>query len=189
MQLNARRLPSASEGGFTLIELLITVVIVSVGLLGLAKLQAAAAAETSTARTRSIMAYQAESLAGAMRANRGFWGQTIGTMPKVTTAAGATNGAYTVVTGSVPASSTKDCTSVVCSKEELAAWDINTWTSAYATQFPSATSIIACVNTSGPVTCDITLSWSEHYVGINKSTTATGAAVTGTGTLIVHVQP
>jgi type IV pilus assembly protein PilV len=190
MQLNARRLPSGAEDGFTLVELLITLVIVSVGMLGLAKLQAAATAETSTARIRSIMAYQAESLAGAMRANRGFWANNLVTpQPKVTTAAGATNGAYTVVAGSVPTSSSKDCTLSACATNELAAWDLKQWTMAYATQFPSATSTIACATTTGPVTCDITLSWNEHYVGINKSTAASGATVSATGTLIVHVQP
>jgi type IV pilus assembly protein PilV len=193
MQLKMKRLPSGSEDGFTLIELLITLVIVSVGMLGLAKLQASAIAETSTTRTRSIMAFQAESLAGAMRANRAFWADTTVTAPSVVIPA-ASGGNYTVAAGNVPSvGSLINCGSQYCTKEKLAGWDVQQWANTFGVQFPTATASVVCSTGAGtpvpPVNCDITLNWSEHYVGINKSTTAAGAAFTGTGNLVVHVQP
>jgi len=188
MQLKSNRRHAGNEGGFTLIEVLVTLVIVSIGMLGLAKLQAAAVAETSVSRTRSIMAYQAESLAGAMRANRAYWAAGSTPLPGFTVAAGATPGTYTDTSGLLPTHRT--CVSAApCSSLELAADDIWLWSSAFSTQFPSAAATVSCSVSTGPATCDITLTWGEHYVAVNRTTAATGAATTGTGTLVVHVQP
>ena len=49
----------ARAGGFTLIEVLVAVVVIAIGLLGIAKMQALAYASTSTASLRSLVALQA----------------------------------------------------------------------------------------------------------------------------------
>ena len=56
MLLN-KRTSLSGAAGFTLIELLVTMLIVTIGLLGLAKLQATAVSNTSVARTRALMTY------------------------------------------------------------------------------------------------------------------------------------
>ena len=188
MQLSpSRRVPlrAVAAGGFTLIELLVTLVVVAVGLMGLAKLQAAATAETQISRTRSLMTYQAESLAAAMRANRAYWANTAGTLPVVTIPAGATTGSYT----SNDTTAYVDCGTRACTGAQIAAYDLTKWTIAFAKQFPAATGKITCTASSGPATCDVTLQWPERYVAINRSTAPAASDVAPTGTLVVHVQP
>jgi len=65
--------PRAPERGFSLLEVLVALVIIGVGMLGIAKIQALAYASTGTASERSLAAIEAASLAASMRANRGYW--------------------------------------------------------------------------------------------------------------------
>jgi type IV pilus assembly protein PilV len=190
----------AHERGFTLIELLITLVVVSVGMLGLAKLQAAAVAETQTSRIRSLMTFQAESLAGAMRANRGYWAASALPAPSFilnTTPAGvetlndrAGANKMTVVT---PTTGDSFCVGTaatpVCTPPKMAYDDVfNVWGSKFSKQFPSGSATVLCVaGATVPTTCDITLSWSEHYVVANKN--ALNGKLNDTVSLVLHVQP
>jgi len=173
------------EAGFTLIELLVTLVIVSVGLLGVAKLQAAAVAETAVARTRSLMTYQAQALASAMRANRAYWQGT--TAYTVTI---KNDGTWTAASGMSAPGGGGTCVGVsTCSAGNLAYDDVNTWYQSFHARFPTATGTIACTAGSAtvPESCDITLSWNERTVAINR-TTAAGTS-SATGTIVLHVQP
>src|SRR5204863_9281896 len=65
--------PHRFLAGFSLLEVLVTLIVIAIGLLGLAKTQAAAVSNTQVSRVRSLIALQAESLAGAMHGNRGYW--------------------------------------------------------------------------------------------------------------------
>jgi len=180
--------------GFTLIELLVTLVIVSVGLLGVAKLQAAAIAETGVARTRSLMTFQAEALAAAMRSNRAFWQSSTAFTQGITINAGGTF-SQLPVTLIQPTTSDNTCTATVaCSPANLAYDDVNTWATAFGQQFPTATGTIVCAGSASvPETCDITLSWTEHSVAINRTTAAAAAAASGVSqnpsNMVLHVQP
>src|ERR1700733_6763597 len=73
--------PSISRSrGFNLIEAMVAVVIISVGLLGIAKMQALAMASTGSAKMRSLAALEAASLAATLRADRQYWsGLTVAT--------------------------------------------------------------------------------------------------------------
>jgi prepilin-type N-terminal cleavage/methylation domain-containing protein len=59
--------------GFSLIEVLVALIVVSVGLLGIAKMQAVAYSSTGVASKRSLAAIEAASLASSMHANRAYW--------------------------------------------------------------------------------------------------------------------
>ncbi len=59
--------------GFTLLEVMIALVITSIGLLGIAKIQALAYASTGSASLRSLVAMQAAGLASSMHTNRNYW--------------------------------------------------------------------------------------------------------------------
>jgi type IV pilus assembly protein PilV len=188
-----RRVHHSTAGrGFTLIELLITLVIVAIGMLGLAKLEAAAVAESGVSRIRSLMTYQAESLAALMRANRGYWGSTTGTAPSVSVAAGnttPTDNAGTMDSNATIAKCTSTTTKLQpCSVAAIAYVDVSGWTTQYVNAFPNGTATVACtVAANLPTTCDITLSWSEHYVAINR--TSNTGTTSGTVNMVLHVQP
>jgi len=197
-QLRIRR----REGGFTLVELLVTMLIVTVGLLGLAKLQATAVSNTSVARTRALMTFQAESLAGMMRANKAFWSTTTGPFPSfgVDSSGSVTS---SVMTPRVSATN-YTCKAQTCTANQLAYDDMYTWAASFNdgtanSAFPNATAAITCISSSGAGTCaanptvpnsyDIVLTWTEKYVAINRSTVNTGANATPTATMVMHVQP
>jgi type IV pilus assembly protein PilV len=179
---------AASVRGFTLIELLITLVIVSVGMLGLAKLEAAAVAESGVSRIRSLMTFQAESLAAMMRANRSYWGNTTGPAPGFTVATGGSTITDNGGTNKMDTTAT-NCVSSYCTSSKLAYFDIvKTWLPSYHGQFPNGGATVACtVTASLPTTCDITLSWTEHVVAISSSSTVLAAPPTVS--MVLHVQP
>lgn len=175
------------QRGFTLIELLITLVIVAIGMLGLAKLQAAAVAEAGVSRTRSLMTFQAESLAAMMRSNRTYWGTTTGTAPGFTTAFNSATVVPATGSGMTTSATTASCTSPsTCAPGAIAYADASYWATNFNRQFPNGQSAVACtLNAGAPTTCDITLTWREHYVGINRVATTTSSSVN----MILHVQP
>lgn len=190
-----RSLTRRRQDGFTMVELLITILIVTVGILGLAKMQAAAVSNTAVSRTRSLMTYQAESLAGMIRSNRKFWltSGTVATWPGF-----ALNSAGTVTSSAGMDSSAATCVgaSVVCTPAQLAYDDVvRTWVPQFTAQFPNATAAIACVPATGsacaanpvsPHGYDITLTWAQKMVAINKST---AGSQTQNVSIVMHVQP
>ena len=64
--------------GFSLVEVMIAMIIICVGMLGIAKLEAVVLSSTGSSRLRALVALQAESLADAMHADRDFWDGTSG---------------------------------------------------------------------------------------------------------------
>jgi type IV pilus assembly protein PilV len=151
----------AAAAGFSLVEVLVALVIIGIGMLGIAKLQALAYASTSTASLRSLAALEASSLASAMHANRNYWAvlsagfsyQFTGTAAPVTTDSALTGAG---------------CTSA-CAAPALAAYDVQTWVTAVNQVLPNATGTISCP-TVNPVSCGITLSWTEANVAVNSQT-------------------
>jgi type IV pilus assembly protein PilV len=173
-----RRLERRSAG-FSMIEVLVTMLVVSIGLLGIAKMQAAAVSNTQVARVRSLIALQAGSLASFMHGNPGYWANG----PTSFTATGAT---ITDATGVLTVTS-PDCASAVCTPAQLAAYDVHYWVDKFNGQFPSYTAAVNCAGTS--VTCNITLTWVENYIAINRSTAALTAGQTATQSFTLYVQP
>jgi type IV pilus assembly protein PilV len=174
-----------AAAGFTLVELLITVLIVSVGMLGLVKMEAAAVSESQVSRVRSLLTFQAESLAGMMRADRAYWAST--------TMAGPT---YTfdgnLFTPDVSGKPT--CTTTKCSTADMALSDLNVWAAGFKSAFPGATASITCVTGSAaacavgssiPTSYDIKLSWTEKSVAVNRSSGSSTSSVS----MVLHVQP
>ncbi|WP_306853750.1 type IV pilus modification protein PilV [Cupriavidus necator] len=184
MTRHGRRRVQRMAHGFSLIEVLITLVITAVGLLGLAKMQAAALANTQVARGRSLMALQLESLAAAMRGNRGFW--AAGTAPATFTLSGTT---VTDSTGAL-GTAAPDCASVACTPIQMAAYDVQHWAAEMAAHFPTYAATVNCSNDiSRPVRCSLSASWSEHYLAYNQTTAAQTSALSATQRLTLYVQP
>jgi type IV pilus assembly protein PilV len=175
--------------GFSLIEVLVALVVVSVGLLGIAKMQAIAYSSTGIASKRSLAAIEAASLASSMHANRAYWSVS-GTAPALTTVTGAV-----VSASSDPALlAVVDCTSPAagpsgCTPSQLAAYDlngVNGWAPTLKQLLgTSDQATIACVNPAPPqtpVTCTVTISWSENQAALNSQEAAAANAAVAAGT-------
>ena len=85
----------ARSAGFSLVEVMVAVVVICVGLLGIAKMQAMSLSTTTTSRQRALAALQAASMASAMHSNRQYW---------VGTAVGAAAFTATITHGATSAS-------------------------------------------------------------------------------------
>jgi type IV pilus assembly protein PilV len=92
------------DGGFSLIEVLVALVVLSVGLLGLAALQSTAAQFNAGAYTRSQATILAYDMADRIRANR----------------AAALAGDYTSAYGALP--TCNDAVAGTVAQQDLAAW-------------------------------------------------------------------
>jgi type IV pilus assembly protein PilV len=152
--------------GFSLVEVMVSVIVIAVGMLGIAKMHALALASTGAARMRSIAALEAASLASAMHTNRTYWAAA-GVPPATINITGNTISDATL-------GAAMDCTSnsgrprPICTSVQLAAYDLQTWASSLTALLPNDTAAITCSNTSNiPVTCTIQIAWVENAVGVN----------------------
>lgn len=183
----------ARHSGFSLVEVLVALLVFSVGLLGIAKMEAMALATTATSSRRSIAALEAASLGNAMHLDRGFWGSSLA------------SGIVVTISGNTisnpPGGSTPDCTSGVnapCTNVALAASDLNNWATNLAQVLPNDAATVQC-NTSTPLECSITIQWSEQAVamysgqGQSASTPTTETAGTSAAiqnpTYTLYVEP
>ena len=162
MQLTLTR--GRAQAGFSMIEVLVTVVVIAIGLLGVAKMQAASVSNTQVARTRSLVALQASSLASMMHGNRGYWGGTSAPTSLTLSGAGSTS----------PCTTSAPCITPTA----MANGDILLWKAGIFAQIPTYNATVACTPTATPVTCLITLTWTEKTVAINTSTAAAAAQQT-----------
>jgi type IV pilus assembly protein PilV len=169
MQLNGSS--RTTQRGFSMVEVLVTIAVMAVALLGVAKMQAAAVANTQISRVRSLIALQADSLAALMHGNRGYWAAAV-----APTTFSATGTAITDATGVLNAPMTWNCATGVCTPQQLAAWDVQDWVANLYGAFPSYSATVNCTNAAGqPVSCSVTLTWSENYVAVNATTAASAA--------------
>jgi type IV pilus assembly protein PilV len=156
--------------GFSLVEVLVALIVLSVGLLGIAKMQALALASTSVAGMRALAAVEANSIADSMHVNRGFWAASnasglvvsiVGSTVTVTTA--GPNGTTGPVLPDV------DCsTNFPCDGPTVAGYDLQTWANALSALLPGDQATISC-NTTDPIDCMVTIQWSEQAIGMNNS--------------------
>lgn len=185
--------------GFSLVEVMVALVVCSVGLLGLAKMESLALSSTSVAATRSIAAIQASSLASAMHANRAYW--AAGLAPATTTVTVA-NGAVQSIAGNLPAAPANGCLTPgasACTMDLLAAYDVQNWGNALAALMPTAIATISCTqNLAVPVSCNIQIQWPENAVTMTPQVGMTAAQIqaemqalvtNNAPTYVLYVQP
>ena len=174
------------QAGASLLEVLVALLIISVGLLGIAKTQALSLGNTKTASSRSIAAIQAASMASAMHANKFYWAG--GLAPAIVSITGSTGGpsASTVSDATLSGKST-DCLSASCDPSEMAAYDLRFWGSYMAQQLPAGAGSVQCTTIVDLVNCTIQVQWTEKYISLNQSTN--GAQQTATQILTLLVQP
>lgn len=211
MNRTRTRIHSATAG-FSLVEVMVAVVVICVGLLGIAKMQALSLSNTTTSRQRALAALQAASIASAMHSNRQYWAN-----PAVANFSVSIQSSASSV--GTPASndaallaqlqtnllglpnSLKDCIDTVssttpkCPAVRLAAFDLTRWwVNSLNPMLPNATATISCpqpvAGNPSPVACTVTITWTEKAVAVNSQE----AAVTAVGQFerpnyMLYVQP
>lgn len=174
---SARSRLKRPQAGFTLLELLVTVVIVSIGLLGIMGLQTVSIFNTQISAARGKAAVAAESMAARIAANPAG-------------AAGYKNISHPAA-GSEP---TPDCAATSCTPAQLADYDAWHWDSMVGRRLPGGKGYVTCIDSSGAGACRIyrvVVAWSERtrdYVnptagadlcGVTVNTGAASIDVTG----------
>jgi type IV pilus assembly protein PilV len=139
--INTRRTSSCRHRGFTLVEVLVALVVMSVGMLGIAALYLEGLRAGRTAIYRTTAINLTADMADRIRANRNAGAAYAGTGP------GADGGC---VNGPV------DCTA-----EQLAADDWLDWSTALSNQLPDGSSGEVLVENTLPATYSITVAWPE----------------------------
>ncbi len=134
-----RQNPRIGQQGFSLMEVLVTVLILAIGLLGLASLQLNALRNNTSAQERSQATVLAYEIVDRMRSNRIV----------------ASAGAYSIGLG-VAAGAATDCTVGACSTAQLAGFDIAQWKDDVARLLPAGDAAIG-TDASGLTT--ITIQW------------------------------
>jgi len=172
------RIATAVSRGFSLVEVLVALVVLGIGLLGIAKLEAAAFSNTTVAARRSLAAVEADSLAASMHVNRGYW-SSLDPAGATVTVAGSTvtvgAGAGILLAAAVAAPPT--CNSVVtaCTVANLAAYDLAQWALALNAVLPNSTGTVAC-GIGSPLVCTINIEWYENAVAVNSQEASTAAS-------------
>jgi type IV pilus assembly protein PilV len=144
MNTQRRMLKSADERGFTMLEILITLFLLTLWLLASAGVQSASLQFNKAAQFRTQAVYFATDLAERMQANK----------------AGATAGSYAY---SGPSAGTvTDCTTAACSPDELAAFDLDEWTTRVTAALPSGSVTVTPDAVGNPVTYTIFIQWVDR---------------------------
>jgi type IV pilus assembly protein PilV len=185
--------------GVTMIEVLVALVVTTIGLLGIAKMQALAIASTRVSSMRSLISIEASSLASAMHANRVYWGYWATVNGAFAANVTAAQGGGTV-TGSLSYGS-QNCQSSACTGPtatpgaQMAAYDLWQWGGALYNVMPRSTGAVSCTQTPATATqaaqtvCTITVNWTETNVSMNAATQYASGQQTVQQSFTLMVQP
>jgi type IV pilus assembly protein PilV len=145
-----RSVPQQRAAGFTLIELLVAVVVLSIGLLGIAKLSLSTVQANGSAYMRSQATELVQQIIDDMHANHDI----------------AVQLGYNIAFGAGPPA-TPDCDLVVCSNAQIANFDLARWVAALAAQLPNGQGQIVTVATVNPTSGNnetavvVTVQWND----------------------------
>ena len=149
---------TTNNRGFTLLEVLIAVVVLSIGLLGIAGLQSFGQQSNHSSYLRSQATALANDMIDRMRANR----------------AGVQNGDYNAVDTTASTYSDPGCEGATCSSSEMAQYDMYDWQQELATQLPTGNGTVTGAGSGSVFT--VTVMWDDDRNG-------SATLVCGTGTL------
>lgn len=150
----AKLLPRSAQG-FTLLEVLVAVLVLSLGLLGLAALQSTGLRSNHSAYHRSQATQFAYDIIDRMRGNK-----------IIAEAAG-----YDIAMTAPPPSSPPDCINNPCSAAQLATYELNNWIQSLNATLPLGDGAVACGPVGAPVPCTaglvvtVTVAWDDNRSG------------------------
>jgi type IV pilus assembly protein PilV len=180
----------ARLGGFSLIEVMVAVIIIAVGMLGIAKMQALGLSTTESSGTRSLVAIEAASLASSMHTNRDYW--VANPPPPSFTVAVATGTAPVITDPTNILNVAATCaTATPCTAQQLAAFDVQQWGLALTQVVPAALATISCNNTAVPLSCTIQIQWAENVTSTSNTVAASssGANALNSPVYTLYVEP
>jgi type IV pilus assembly protein PilV len=163
---------SKAARGFTLIEVLVSLVILSIGMLGMARLVLMSAHSNDSAYLRSQATALAYEMLDNMRANL----------------SAATTTGYDVAMATNPAAPTS-CVGAACSNSAQAAWDVYSWkqhlnaSNGLGGGLPGGNGSV--VTAGNPVTATITVQWDDSAAQCVFNAAATPVACSG-GTAVTQ---
>jgi len=140
--------PARLQRGFSLIEVLVTLLIISLALLGTAGLQAYSMRLNQRSQFRSLAVVLAADLAERMEANK----------------PGSVAGSYAQTTKTVAGPLSTACVAAVCDGQNLAAADLVQWENAVVTALPQASWTVVQTSAGNPSTYSITISWVDRRI-------------------------
>ena len=184
--------------GFSLIEVMVSLVIISLGILGVSGLLLKGLSNTQASGMRTMVALQASSLASAMYANRAFWANPAqGIIAFSSKADGSITGKNLAIGSEDSCVGTpKAPTPMSCTPAQLAGSDVRTWVNSVNRALANATSDLQCTpiaqGSSAYMSCVIQVEWAEHFVelsnGSNNAPSNESAATAGRRTFMLHVE-
>jgi len=175
---------SALQAGFSLVEVMVALLVVSIGMLGIAKMQALALSSTGTAKMRSLASIEAASLASTIHADRRYWFYLTNALTVTVSSAGTVASAQDATLNSTAAARPTPCTAVPpatpCTAAQIAAQDLGEWADGIIGILPpNSASTITCNAPSATVTveCSIAITWTENVVSsdVGQNSSATQA--------------
>jgi type IV pilus assembly protein PilV len=149
------------QSGFSLIEVLITVMIVAFSLLGMAGMQALSLKTQKDASLRSVAVVTGLDLVERLENNLtgAIAGNYVDTLPKT----------FATVT---------DCSTIACTPQQLATYDLNEFQTLLNERLPGATARITYAGT-GPWVYTVVINWTQRmYATRGVTVAATAGAVT-----------
>lgn len=170
-----------TQSGFTLLEVMVAIVVLSLGLLGLAGLQAASLRNNQTAYYRGIATQQAYDMADRIRANL----------------AGVRAGNYSNLAAGLPAGN-PDCFAAVCSAANIAIADHRQWNTVNAALLPGGGGTVVCEDGAAGAGCtaatgnwvfNITVMWTEKDMGGAVDPNCPAGPPGGTRCFVTRVSP
>jgi type IV pilus assembly protein PilV len=161
--------PCHSQRGFSMIEVLITMLIISLAVLGVVGLQAHAMRLNQGGLFRAQAVFLAGDLAERMEANK----------------VAAIAGSYEVATSNTPATSSNTCATTQCTGDELASNDLSQWQNAISQTLPQASWSVTLSTAGNPVTYTIVISWIDRRGDATYADEGTGETFSYTSTRTV----
>lgn len=180
------------QRGFSLVEVLVALIIVAVGLLGIAKMDALVLSNSGISRQRALIGLEAESLAATMHADRDYWDSapaglkvtvTPDTAPYVQATDATLESAISAMLPNAPFSPTvtggggspvgceQGGPQAPCSPVNMAAYDLTLWaqdkTGPVQSPIAGATTNVTCNPLNAVTTCTIVITWNENTVNAN----------------------
>lgn len=193
-----RKIGRAAARGFSLVEIMVAVVVICVGLLGIAKMQALALSSSNIARQRSMAAFLAASLASAMHSNRDYWASAQAGVDSAAAPGITINSALgTIVPADLAGVAATACiggNSAVApcagaaGPQTLAGFDLTRWSATVSGLLPNAQTFISCPGAIQPPSCTIQMTWTEQVVMTNGSGQV-NAGQFETPTYTLYVEP
>ena len=159
-----------TQSGFSMIEVLVTLLIISLALLGTAGLQAFSMRLNQGGQFRTQAVFLAADLAERIEANK----------------PGAVAGNYVMALSSTVSTADNNCSDRQCvTPAELAAYDLSQWERLVAASLPRASWAVTQTGSGNPSTYTITIGWVDRRNDVTNaafdSTVQTGSDASGTG--------